>query len=421
MRVLGIITEYNPFHNGHKYHLQKSIEASSADHVVCVMSGNYIQRGEPALVNKWARAEMALKNGVDLVIELPTVYAMASAEFFAWGAVKILDALGVVDDLCFGSESGQLKELEAVARLLIDEPEDYRRLLKQHLDKGHSYPAAREWAVKSYLKMKNKTPLDLEDIMSSSNNILGIEYLKALGKLHSKIRPITVSRQGSAYNATELEGCISSATSIRKQIDRNHKKLDTQVLSQVLPPESLNILQREFEGGRGPIFPSHFEGMILSQLRRLSIDQLRLLPYVSEGLENRIKEAGASCGTLESVVDRIATRRYPRTRIQRSLFHLVTGLQKEEFDQFNHWGGPQYIKILGFNCKGRFLLSHIHKHATLPVITKAAHFKNSCNPLLKRMLEFETAATDQYVLTYRNPAHRTAGQEYTQNIVRIGD
>lgn len=437
MGVLGIVAEYNPFHNGHKYHLEQSKALCGADYVVCVMSGNFIQRGEPAIVDKWARAEMALLSGADLVIELPVVYAMSTAEFFAFGAVKILDALGVVDSICFGSEAGNIKELDAISDILCHEPQKYKALLQDALSRGLSFPAAREVALHGYLEPGVHGIGNPGEIVSSSNNILGIEYLKALKRLGSKIKPQTIRRITSIYNSEDLEGPISSATAIRKCIRQAAcvNSINTGSASQsynatcasalpaslsaALPGPSFNILQREFEADRGPIFPAAFESILLSALRRMSSEEISKLPYIAEGLENRIKAAADSSGVLDELMEGISTKRYTRTRIQRSLFSLLTGLSHEELSQFNLYGGPQYIRVLGFNNNGRQLLSRINSTSALPVIIKSADFKASCNPLLSKMLKIEAASTDQYVLSYSNPQFRKSGQEFTRSIVYI--
>ncbi len=417
MKVLGLITEYNPFHNGHLFHLRQSKALSGADYTLCVMSGNFIQRGEPALINKWARARMALEAGVDAVIELPTVYAMASAEFFAHGAVSILEKTGIVDFICFGSEHGRIEALDSIAKVLVDEPESYKAALRLQLSKGISFPAARELAVKDYFKSHGDPELHMEEVMGSSNNILGIEYLKAIRKLESRIIPLTIRRVGSAYNSAEFTGGMSSATSIRKHLQGEPLQASRTALSGVLPAPSLSILSEELQNGRGPVFPADFENILLAGLRKASPEELQLLPDVSEGLENRIKEAACQSGTFSELVDNIATKRYPRTRVQRILFNSMLGVTSDETDRFNRHGGPQYIRVLGFNKKGRELLSQMNRKASLPVVVKTADFKNSCNPLLKRMLELESLATDLYVLGCKNPAFRKAGQEFTQNVL----
>ena len=416
MKVLGIVSEYNPFHNGHLYHLQASHALSGADCVVAVMSGNFTQRGEPAIVDKWARTEMALLCGVDLVIELPCIYAMSSAEYFAFGAVKLLDSLGVVNMMCFGSEAGSLEKLSETASILSEEPEQYKLILKEALSTGKSYPAARQEALSGYLLSQYGYD-SFSEILRGSNNILGIEYLKALRQLNSSILPITIERAGSEYNSIELSGELSSATSIRKILAENFWSNARQLLITALPNQSLAILEREIELGRGPVFPSDFTMLLFSILRRMSAEEISSLPYMEQGLENRFKQAAESTGSYQDLLDALCTRRYTNTRIQRILFSLLTGLRQDKFDLFNRNGGPAYIRVLGFNETGRKLLSSIKDIATLPVITKAANFKNSDISGVSAMLQIEAAASDQYVLGYKNTALRKSGSEYTRNVI----
>jgi len=422
-QVLGLVTEYNPFHNGHKYHLEQSKGLCSADYVVCVMSGNFIQRGEPAIVNKWARAEMAVLAGADLVLELPVVYAMASAEFFAYAAVKILDSIGITNCICFGSESGEIETLDKIAEILCKEPPLFRTLLKEQLDKGKSFPVSRQSALLEYVARSGQieTAGDIGFILEQSNNILGIEYLKALKKLGSKIKPYTIKRINNEYGTQRITGGISSATSIRKQLEVNSPALNgmdfAPTVAQTMPNSSCGILKREFGCGRGPVFPGSFGDILLAMVRKMSTGRIKALPYVSEGLENRIKDAADASGSFEEFIEKACTKRYPATRIQRIVFSILTGMDGAELENFNKFGGPQYARVLGFNDKGRHLLSLMKTSSLLPVITKAANFKNSCNPLLRRMLQIESATTDMYVLGYANPEFRKAGQEFTQSPV----
>ncbi len=416
MKVLGIVAEYNPFHNGHLYHLEASRALTGAGCVVAVMSGNFTQRGEPAVVDKWARAEMALHCGVDLVIELPVLYAMSSAEYFAFGAVKLLDSLGVVDTLCFGSEFGLINKLEQTAAILSDEPDEYKALLKACLSSGKSFPAARQKALSEYLKEKYHKD-DLSELLRDPNNILGIEYLKALRRLNSRIVPLTVGRVGNDYNSVELTGKISSATSIRKVLSSNPWYGARELLESCLPNPSLAIMEREVEVGRGPMFPTDFAQLLLSTIRKMTIDQIRNLPYMENGLENRIRLAADNSATWQELVDRICTKRYTITRVQRILFSALAGLDSDSLEYFTSLGGPACIRILGFNETGRKLLSEIRGKSTLPIITKTAGYKNSQAEGVARTLKLEAAATDQYVIACRNPYMRKSGIEFTRNVV----
>ncbi len=416
MKVLGIIAEYNPFHNGHLYHLQASKALIGADCVVVVMSGNFTQRGEPAVVDKWARTEMALLCGVDLIIELPVPYAMSSAEYFALGAVKLLDSLGAIDSISFGSESGDLDSLSEIAAIITEEPPDYKAVLKESLSLGNSFPAARQKALSACLKAKHGKDT-LSNSLKSPNNILAIEYLKALKRLNSTITPITISRVGNDYSSVELTGKISSASSIRNVLSNKPWQAAKELLISSMPSSSMTILEREIELGKGPIFPSDFTFPLLSTLRSMSADEISALPYMEEGLENRIRIAAKNSGSYQALLDNICTKRYPITRIQRILFSLLTGLKKDMFEAFNTVGGPAYIRILGFNDTGRRLLSAIKGKTGLPVVTKTADFKNSMLANVSEMLRLEANATDQYVLGCKNPSMRKSGSEFKRNSV----
>jgi predicted nucleotidyltransferase len=354
---------------------------------------------------------------VDLVIELPAVFAMSSAEYFAFGGVRLLDSLNMIDCISFGSETGEINSMEAVSGILANEPDTYKEILKDCISSGHSYPSAREKALNRYFKSVEglQTPAN---IISTANNILGIEYLKALKKLESKIKPYTIKRQSNQYNTSQLTGEISSSTAIREYLLEKHDIYKNEFKNS-LPPITFETLVNEYESGRAPVSPSNYDLIMLSNLRRMQLCDIAKLPYVSEGLENKIKAAADECGSIAELISNIKSRRYTATRIPRILFHSLTGLTSMELDDFMKHGGPQYIRVLGFNDKGRELLHDISRKCSLPLITKTADLKRSDNRLAVRMLEIEAAATDMYVLGYTNPEWRRAGQEFTQNVVRV--
>ncbi len=396
MKVLGVITEYNPFHNGHLHHLVESKKITGADYTVCVMSGNFIQRGEPALLNKWARTEMAIKNGIDLVIELPVSYVLQSAESFAHGAIKILDSLNIIDHICFGSEIGEIEPLQHIAQTLVNEPKEISNQLKQLLNKGYSFPKARELAVTTYFK-KQKFDFNVQDIMSSPNNILGIEYLKALYRLNSPIKPATIKRHKTGYHSLETQDDIASATAIRTMLQDN---LDLENIKKYIPQCSYNVLMNEITAGRIPIFTESFDSAIITLLRKLSASALETYPDVGEGLEHRIIKAAHTCGTVENMIDSIKTKRYTRTRLQRIIYNVLLGITKDMLNTFQHYGGSQYIRVLGLNEKGMELIKIAKKRASLPIFVKTASYKKSCNPLLRQMIELDFLASDLYTLHY---------------------
>lgn len=257
MNFLGVIAEYNPFHNGHQYHLQKSKALTSTDGVICVMSGNFLQRGEPALLDKWERTKMALSGGVDLVIELPMPYALRSAEFFAYGGVSLLDATGVVSHLSFGSESGELEKLNLIAKIFATEPTELDNFIGFYLDKGLSYPSARTQALIDYIKETKIdlkiTQTELESLTSNPNNILGLEYLKAIHRLDSKLKPITISRKAASFHETSIHGNIASATAIRKNLlqkTQDNLPFDEELLN-TIPLSSQTILNSALSDRKG--------------------------------------------------------------------------------------------------------------------------------------------------------------------------
>jgi len=412
MRILGIVAEYNPFHNGHFHHIQKSKEIAESDYTVCVMSGNFIQRGLPALVNKWSRTKMALSNNIDLVIELPVYYSLSSAEQFAFASVSILDSLGIVDSICFGSECGNVEILDGIAKTLTEEPEEFKKALVKHLDTGVSFPSARTLALKDCMECHSSNTLT--DTISQPNNILGIEYIKALKKLKSKIKPFTIKRFKTDYNSTEPHTEIASATAIRKIISED----DFEMVKRVMPTSAFEILKNEIDQGRGPILPEAFETAILTQLRRTDIKSLANNLDVSEGIENRIKKASLSSGSLAELLVKIKTKRYTLTHIQRIIMCNLLGINKEDSELFNANGGPQYIRILGFNSKGKELLSKI-KSSSLPLVTAPHDFLKDCNPVQSKMLNADITATDIFCLGYPDKSQRKASQDFYQKIISV--
>ncbi len=406
MKILGVVVEYNPFHNGHLFHLNEAKKQTGADYVVCVMSGNFIQRGQPALINKWARAEMALKNGVDLVIELPISYTLQSASFFAFGAVSILHRLNAVTHICFGSESGDIDTLKTIARILVNEPDAVSAKIRELLVQGNSYASAREAAVTAYLHHQC-IKYDYAKILSAPNNILGIEYIKALYQLNSPITPVTIKRHKAGYHSLKATDNIASATAIRHLLEKEtnwHAHVKP-----LLPATSYAILSEEIANGRGPIFSSHFDSTILSLLRKYSANQLSCYPDVTEGLENRIKKAAYHCTTIEQLLTTIKTKRYTYTRLQRILFNILIDITQNAFSRFERYQGPQYARILGMNSAGKKLLKHITPKASLPIIIKPATAAKSCNPLLKEMIALDFLATDLYTLHF-NGTHTQKGR-----------
>lgn len=407
--VVGIIGEYNPFHNGHKYHLEKSKQLAHADYSIAIISGNFVQRGNVSIVDKWTKAEMALKNGVDLVIELPTIYSISSAENFAYGAIKILDSLNIVDYVSFGSETSNLDILNKFADIFYYQPSEYASLLNHELSKGVSFPKARENAVLMYLNDIRK----YSNILSSPNNILGIEYFKALKKTKSMIKPINIQREGTGYNDLGISSKFASATAIRDMIINN--KLSK--LPYLMPKETYKTLYNSFAKGHYVKDLSRFEKEIIYTLRRMTLAEIANLPDVSEGLEHNIKNAANSCNTLEEFMNIVKTKRYTTTRIQRILLYALLGITKADM-KLSTKVNP-YIRVLGFNQKGKELLSVIsNSKKNTEVITSVKKFMDSTtNKNLKHLLDIDIRATNLYTIGYQKDSW--SNLDYTHNMIII--
>jgi len=405
--VVAIIGEYNPFHNGHAYHIQKTKEMTNADYVIAIISGNFVQRGNVSLIDKWSKANMALLNGVDLVIELPTVYSISSAENFAYGAIKILNSLKIVDTLSFGSEFCDLEVLEKIADVLVNEPTEFKSILEHELSKGVSFPKARENALLMYLNDIRK----YANILSSPNNILAIEYLKALKKTKSKMKPLAVQRVNVGYNDLEIKNNFASATAIRKKIIDNTPA----GISKLMPSSSYKILYNSIKKGHYVKDITAFEKEILYSLRRMYTDEIAELPDVVEGLENSIQDAADSCNTLTEFMNIIKSKRYTSTRIQRILLYALLGITKEDM-KASYKINP-YVRILGMNNKGKELLSLIScSNPKLNVITSVKKFMDSNpNKDLQNMLNIDINATNIYTLGYEKDSW--ANLDYTHNMI----
>lgn len=404
MKVLGIIAEYNPFHNGHLYHLKRSMEITGSKYCVVVMSGNFVQRGEPALMNKWARAKTALEGGSDLVIELPVVFSLSSAEMFATGAVKLMDAMGIINCMAFGSETGEIGPLYRIGAILANETQEFKHLLRKKLSAGYSFPEARQLALEELV------PHTDASLLTSSNNILAVEYIKALLRINSTIEPFTLKRIGNEYLDTKLKGAYPSATSIRNALSGG----SLEGIKGCVPEFSHAIITDETTAGRCPVTMDFFEDILLSKLRKMSPGDILAYPYVGEGLENRIYRGIGAAGSLNELVEFILTRRYPETRIKRILAHILLDITHGPLPA----KGPLYARVLGFNDRGRELLRMMKGTSLIPVITKPAHIHRFEDPSIKRMFEIESAATDIYTLAHKNPLDRIKSQDYTTDPVQ---
>ena len=486
--VLGIIAEYNPFHNGHLYHLTESKRKCNAKYAVAIISGNFTQRGDASIVNKFEKAKMAIENGIDMVIELPTLYSISSAENFANGAIKILNELNFITHISFGSESGNINQLNNIASILTDEPEEFSKLLKEELRKGSSFPVARQNAIEKFLNLTNKNTSNnnnnnnndnsnndtnyskFNKLLNSPNNILAIEYLKALKKTKSYITPITIERKNVDYYSENIVENFASSTKIRKEISENPNmhtnimdmnnmdinnmninnmdiinNMDVNMdmfLNSCMPKKSYDIIKENIEKGNCIQGLKCFEDMIFYKLRSMQINEIKEIPDVCEGLENVIKKASNETNSLEDLINKCKSKRYTRTRIQRILIYALLGITRQDMEMSEN--ANPYIRVLAVNKNGRELLSIINKtivnkanvktdinniNINKPndnadnkiniketnIITSLKKFESTNeDKALKRMMEIDKLATDIYTIKQRSGYF--GGLDYTMPI-----
>ncbi|MFC5702206.1 nucleotidyltransferase [Cohnella faecalis] len=413
MPTVGVVVEYNPLHNGHLYHLQQSKKITGADSAVAVMSGNFLQRGEPAIVDKWARTEMALRAGCDLVLELPAAYSSQPAQWFAYGAVAVLSAAGIVDALCFGSESGDIEALNSAAALLTEEPEELAAALDAKLRTGIPYPSAYTGAAKELLQSRGLGQSAFA--LDQPNHTLGLHYMMAMRRIGSRMKPFTVQREKAGYSQESItDGAIASATALRKLLAESDS---LQALAPFVPSSTLDILRRERDAGRAPVGWEHFKRPLLHELLRADVGALAGFAEVTEGLEHRIKRVlfEDAPSSVESLVNALKTKRYTRTKLQRTLLRILLGHRKDELTADRLESGVQYIRVLGFTERGQSLLREMKTRATVPVVLGAARGDWP-------YLSMDARASAVYALAFREEdSLRAAWRDYTMPPVRVVD
>lgn len=409
MKIVGLITEYNPFHKGHLYHIEQAKLMTGADYVVVVMSGNYVQRGEPAIVDKWTRTKMALASGADLVIELPVHFATSSAEFFSSASISLLSQTGIITDVCFGSEVGTLDVLLDIAQILIDEPALYKAALKQYLQQGLRFPKARALAMRDYTK--NSV---YDDIIQSPNNILATEYLKALIKLKSTIKPHTIKRIGAGYHDEHVNHVVASASAIRKQL-KQHNDAN---LSELLPSSSYPIMQDALKKGAMPIYYEDFYSLIKYKLLTTPSHQLIKILDVTEGLENRFIQKNKTSHNLSELQSQVATKRFTNTKINRALLHILLDIDYQSHNTFSMHNYVQYIKVLGYKKKSSEIMRLLKAHATLPIIVNTKDSMPHLTSLQRKMLEDEIKSTHIYNTIVYNKLGAKLKNDFTQQLIR---
>lgn len=397
MNVYAVVSEYNPFHSGHKYLIDKAREYG-ATHIVAIMGGHFLQRGDVSVTDKWTRSAQAMKSGVDLVIELPVAYACASAETFALGAVEIANAIGCVNNIIFGSECGNIKELQFVATAINSK--EFKKEFKNQVSKGVSYPRAMQ---KTSLLLYGQSR---SDILSSPNNTLGIEYIKAIQKTGSAVKPVTVERKGAGHDSMEAKAGIASATYIRNLLSDNISEYEKFI------PEAGREILKSAVNKNGIANIKNGEKALMYVLRNMSIKDISELPDVTEGLENRIYKMVRKSRTVEEAIESIKTKRYTRARIRRIFIYALLGIKKKDQNL-----GDIYLRVLGFNSKGEEILKTMKATARSPVITNVSRAKTNLSVPLQRLLELDVKATDMYSLFLENPL--PCGLDFTRSMIKI--
>lgn len=414
MRTVGIIAEYNPFHNGHAYQIARAKEITGADYCIVIMSGDFVQRGAPAFMNKYLRTECALRNGADIVIELPVCYAVSSAENFATGAVTLLDKLGVTDTLCFGSECGDVSLLSEFASRFLEESDTFKEVLNRQLKSGLSFPAARNAALAASAPQLSSHM----EVLSDPNNILGIEYCKAIIGRKSAIIPYTIRRAGSSYHEASLDAVYSSALAIRSALTDTGSP---ESIQEQLPPSVYALLKGHYNMDY-PILPDDLSALIHYQLLSEQTTGYTDHPDIDQELSDRILRLLPRYEHFTSFCELLKTKNRTYTRISRSLMHILLHIGREEFTSYCNEDYILYARMLGFRKDATPLLSAIKRKSEVPLISKLADAGSILTPLGSQMLSKDIFAGHLYEMITRQKFHReeiSEISEYRKQIIRV--
>ncbi|TCS79664.1 nucleotidyltransferase [Pectinatus cerevisiiphilus] len=406
MKIFAVIAEFNPFHNGHKYLLDSIREKYQDAAFIAVMSGSFMQRGDAAVFDKWQRAHLAVLGGVDLVLELPTVFAVRSAEGFAHGAISLLQNLGCVDMLCFGSENSNLDTLQEAAHILNHQLN--HNILREKIKTGIPYAAAVEEILAEHMPQSGFS-------LKAPNTILAIEYLRAIERAQANFSAISINRKKALHNNSTFTGLFSSASSIRKLLRAGQRNTALQKIASAIPANCYFYMQSICKSSNDIAFTENLTRSLLLKLRSLSIDRLRSFNGINNGLEYKILQAAGQADNLAALLNTIKSRHYHYSRLQRSLLHILLDLNKPVLDNFDHQG-PSYIRVLAFNRNGRKILKKLKTTSSLPVILKTTNFTTQkqfwrkTGDALQQMLFYDILATDLHALSYNKI--RPAGRDF---------
>lgn len=379
MHVTGLITEYNPFHNGHLFHLKKARETTGADYTAVVMSGSFVQRGAPAVFDKYSRTRAALLSGADLVFEMPAPFSTASAREFASYAVALFTALGAVDSICFGSECGEIEPILRAARLLNEESESFKKRLQDFLKEGKTFPEARSAALAEEGAEEAK-------LLSSPNNILGVEYCQAVLRQRSPLSCFTIKREGNGYHDPSLNGALGSALAVRQALQSG---TDVQALRFLLPDPSFDSVCRSI-----PVFLDDFSGLL--NYRLLTEQEPERYAEIRPELAARIKKLAPGSASFDQRIKELKSRQLTYTGVSRGLIHLILGIEQRQMDLFKEAGFAPYARILGFRKSAAPLLRRIKENSSIPVISKLAGAEKRLDPAGAAMLACEIQSSHLY-------------------------
>ena len=411
MKIAGIIAEYNPFHNGHAYHLRKTREVTGCSHIVVAMTGHFVQRGEVAVFDKWSRAKMAILGGADLVVELPFVFSVRSAQYFAMGGIRLLSSLGI-HYLSFGAENPSLTQLSKAA-FAPDDPlffDSFHSKMKQ----GISYAKALALTIQS------QTGLDLK-FLSSPNNILSIEYLRGIHRWASHIQPLPISRTEAGHHDLDIRDGVASATAIRRSLLEQGLGEN---IRRTVPFTTYDIIHQLMNQKKGPVTQKSFEIALLSKLRTASLVDLENTPDISEGIHHKIAASALRAQSIEHFYSMIKNKRYLHSRLQRIMTHILMETKKNDIEIFDNIG-PAYVRVLAFNTKGRELLRQYKKSCLLPIVLKTTTLldsnlqKKTNLTMAQKMISLDTQASDIYVLGMPDPRWRRGGLDFLESPIYI--
>lgn len=401
MKTTGIIAEYNPFHNGHKYHLEQARLTTNCDYVVVVMSGDYTQRGTPAIYSKYMRAKSALLSGADLVLEMPVYGSVASAPDFAESGVNLLHATGICDCLFFGSESGDIESLRKQAAMFSEESAEISQTIKAGLKSGLTWPDARAKAFG-----------ELNSVASLPNDILGIEYIRALNKIHSSITPVTLKRNDPGYHSEEKDGVFASATAARKAILNN----DLDFLQEILPDEHFESLA---EFSCPPVTFDDCSLLLCEKILTMSLEHLLNISGMPDDLARKLYKNRLNFTNANQLIAERKDRNYTFTRVNRSLLNLMLGITKEDSLLFKEHNSAPWLRILGFRKEASPLLTELKRKASAPIITKTANADDILSDNQLDLFKKHLVSAELYRLLSQLNSGRPQKNEFTNSIIIV--